>query len=166
MSMKQKNAVFWDVVPCGSCKNQHFGGKYCLNQRVTGIGELGMLAVTSNKSKLQRNNVLLCILCVCVCVCVYIVFLCSVLRLVVTANVAPSSSILVTLIMEVIRSSKTLVLTRATQCNIPEEGILHVKIYFNSLKYIKIFMSLMYLSFDVPLLMINFYCHILLVNTK
>jgi hypothetical protein len=21
-----KNGVFWDVTPCGSCKNQHFGG--------------------------------------------------------------------------------------------------------------------------------------------
>jgi hypothetical protein len=33
-----KNAVFWDVTPCGSCKNQHFGGMYC---RATRIGELG-----------------------------------------------------------------------------------------------------------------------------
>jgi hypothetical protein len=23
-----KNAVFWDVIPCGSCKKRHFGGKY------------------------------------------------------------------------------------------------------------------------------------------
>jgi hypothetical protein len=21
-----KNAVFWDVTPCGSCKSRHFGG--------------------------------------------------------------------------------------------------------------------------------------------
>jgi hypothetical protein len=21
-----KNGVFWDVTPCGSCKNRHFGG--------------------------------------------------------------------------------------------------------------------------------------------
>jgi hypothetical protein len=21
-----KNTVFWDVMPCGSCKNWHFGG--------------------------------------------------------------------------------------------------------------------------------------------
>jgi hypothetical protein len=33
--------------------------------------------------------------------------------------------ILVTLMMEAICSSKTLVLTRATWCNIPEDGILH-----------------------------------------
>jgi hypothetical protein len=56
----------------------------------------------------------------------YYVFLHSVLRLLVTANV-PSSPILVTL-MEAIHSSEMLVLTRATWCNIPEDGILHVYI--------------------------------------
>jgi hypothetical protein len=25
-----KNVVFWDVMPCGSCKNKHFGGTYRL----------------------------------------------------------------------------------------------------------------------------------------
>jgi hypothetical protein len=25
-AMAMKNAVFWDVTPCGSCKNRHFGG--------------------------------------------------------------------------------------------------------------------------------------------
>jgi hypothetical protein len=23
---KMKNGVFWDVAPCGSCKNRYFGG--------------------------------------------------------------------------------------------------------------------------------------------
>jgi hypothetical protein len=27
---KTKNAVFWDVAPCGSCKNRLFGGTYRL----------------------------------------------------------------------------------------------------------------------------------------
>jgi hypothetical protein len=26
MMVTMKNAVFWDVTPCGSCKNQCFGG--------------------------------------------------------------------------------------------------------------------------------------------
>jgi hypothetical protein len=45
--------------------------------------------------------------------------------LLITANVVPSSSIIVTLMMEGIHSSETLVLTRATQRNAPEDGILH-----------------------------------------
>jgi hypothetical protein len=49
----------------------------------------------------------------------------SVLWLLVTANVVPSSPILVTLMMEAMHSSKTSVLSRATQHNIPEDGILH-----------------------------------------
>jgi hypothetical protein len=49
----------------------------------------------------------------------------SFLRLLVTANVAPSSPILVTLTMKAIRSSETSVLTRATQRNIQEDGILY-----------------------------------------
>jgi hypothetical protein len=55
----------------------------------------------------------------------YLVFLHSVRRLLVTANVAPSSLILVTLMMEALCYSKTSVLTRATWRTIPEDSILH-----------------------------------------
>jgi hypothetical protein len=53
------------------------------------------------------------------------VFLRSVLRLLVTANVVPASPILVTLMTEAMLSSETYILTAATRRAIPEDGILH-----------------------------------------
>jgi hypothetical protein len=52
------------------------------------------------------------------------VFLLSVLRLLVIANVVPSLPILVTLKMAVIHCSDTSVVTRTTRRYIPEDGIL------------------------------------------
>jgi hypothetical protein len=40
-AVPMKNGVFWDVTPCGSCKNRCFGGTQRLLHRVTRIGELG-----------------------------------------------------------------------------------------------------------------------------
>jgi hypothetical protein len=93
MAVTMKNAVSWDVMPCGSCKNRRFGGMYRLHHQ-------------GDKNWRTGNNVS------------------SVLRLLITANVVPSSQILSTLMMDAIPSFETSVLTGSTKHHIPEDGIL------------------------------------------
>jgi hypothetical protein len=56
MAVAVKNVVFWDVTTCGSCKSRHFGEELRASIiRVTRMGEVGTLAVTSNRRTLRRN---------------------------------------------------------------------------------------------------------------
>jgi hypothetical protein len=60
----------------------------------------------------------------------------SVLRLLVTAKVVPSSPVVVTLMMEVKRPSETAVLAGTTRRHIPDDGIPHIHHRENLKSYI------------------------------
>jgi hypothetical protein len=52
-----KNAVFWDVTPCGCVRTDVLGERVASTIKVTRIGELGKtLDVTSYRSTLRRNT--------------------------------------------------------------------------------------------------------------
>jgi hypothetical protein len=95
-----KNIVFWDVTPCSSSKNRYFGGTYRHE------GEINQRARNNVRSKQW-------------------VYVRNVLQPIDTANVVPSSLILLKQMKEAIRSSETSVLTRDTQRDVPEDDILH-----------------------------------------
>jgi hypothetical protein len=88
-----KNAAFRDVTPYDPCKNRHFRGIiFTMMKRISEQGTT--LAVTGNPRTLRREWTRL-------------------RRLLVTANAVPSSPILVTLMMDALLSSETLILTKA-----------------------------------------------------
>jgi hypothetical protein len=111
-----KNAVFWDVTPCGTFKKRRFGETHRLNHQ-------------SNMNRRARN------------------VSSNVLRLPVAANVIPSSSILVTMMMVAIQSSEISVLTKATRRDISEDRTLLVK---GLHKQEQVLVSLFYSADDGP----------------
>jgi hypothetical protein len=54
-----KNAVFWDIMPCGSVTSYVSEDLVASIIRMTRIGELETLSITSNRSTLRRYSVLI-----------------------------------------------------------------------------------------------------------
>jgi hypothetical protein len=108
-----KNAVLWNAMPCDSCKNRQFVGKYRFHHQGTRIGDLGQkyssetsVLTGVTQRNIQEDDIL-----------------CSVVQLLSYANVVLSLRILVTLMMEEICSSEKSLLTRGTQRNIPRKNL-------------------------------------------
>jgi hypothetical protein len=86
MAVTMQNPIFWDVMPCGSCENRHFGGTlvltratlhniqedgilhmyFILGESVTGNCRVGASQYFTsgrkqmNKSKLSNHKILPC----------------------------------------------------------------------------------------------------------
>jgi hypothetical protein len=58
-----KNAVLWDVTPCGSCRNRRFGGTYRLHH--TFLRSVRRLLVTTNVVPTSPILVILMIVALC-----------------------------------------------------------------------------------------------------
>jgi hypothetical protein len=110
MAMSMKNAVFWDVTTCGSCKNRRFGGMYRLHYQGKNT-ERSQNNISSNKYP------------------VYGMFLVKWLFVRFYVFTAVTTPILIILMKEALRSSGTSVLTRAMWRSIPEKWILQVPLY-------------------------------------
>jgi hypothetical protein len=116
MAVTMKNADFWDVTPCGSYKNRCFRRTYRLYHQGY-KNRRARYKVSSNSQPKHAAK---------------IVFLCSVLQLLVTANFVPTSPIPLSLMIEAVHSADTFVLTRATRRHTPEDAGLQLNPYLFS----------------------------------
>jgi hypothetical protein len=57
-AVTMKNGVFWDVTPCGSCKNRRFGEHSASFIRVTRICELGTTLALISASVVPSSPIL------------------------------------------------------------------------------------------------------------